>query len=149
MVCMKPMSHTPWYNMAMCLVLTLVLLGLQQPVACEYTELGDECTTCQAGKYMDQTGQTACTSCIAGSWFDLTGGDQADDCNKCGVGTFSDTVAATNAGTCDDCPAGMLGAFFSLLGPRPQGNHFKPKMPLKAHDNGPFWEAPSPCEAKL
>ena len=101
--------------------LALVLLGLQQPVACKYTELGDECTTCQAGKYMDQLGQTACKSCIAGSWFGLAGGVEADDCNKCGAGTFSDKVGATNAGTCDDCPTGMLGAFSSLLRPRRQG----------------------------
>ena len=101
-------------------VLILVLLGtLQQQVACQYTQLGDECSFCQAGKYMDQTGQTFCKSCTAGTWFDLIGGDEADDCIECGVGTFSDTVAATNAGTCDQCPAGMFGALFSIWGPHP------------------------------
>jgi len=108
MVSRMASSRNPWCNNPLYCVFTLVLLDiLHQRVACEYTELGDECSSCEAGKYMNQPGQTTCKSCGAGTWFDLTGGDEEEDCNKCGFGTFSNTVAATNVGTCDECPAGM------------------------------------------
>jgi len=75
-------------------------------VSSEYTILGDECSVCPAGTYMDEVGQTECKPCVAGSFLSVTGSIAEDNCVRCGSGRFSTTIAAIAQDTCDACPAG-------------------------------------------
>jgi len=74
----------------------------------------NECTTCEAGQYM-QTSTATCVLCVAGKFSDANtisacaicpagrySGNAAKECIPCGAGTY----AAENANVCTACPTG-------------------------------------------
>merc|ERR1711871_1656012 len=84
------------------------------PVIAYHDGLAD-CTSCEAGKYQDVTGQLICKDCDAGKYQDVTG---QLICKNCDAGKYQDQTgessckncpagkSSTAGGTCTDCPAG-------------------------------------------
>ena len=128
-------SSSHFGALKMLLLLAVHFAAVEHTAASEYTTLGDACSSCPAGTYMDQVGQTQCKPCIRGSFLDGLGSDEASDCQKCGIGTYSDTLAATKANTCEACPAGVCNTH-SL---RILSTFYAPGGPLPPHPGGGPW----------
>ena len=66
------------------------------------------CTTCTAGKYLDQTGKSVCKPCPKGRYNHDNPGthkdhDNIDDCKSCEVGKYQPEGGKI---LCQDCTAG-------------------------------------------
>eukprot|EP00045_Choanoeca_perplexa_P018471 m.292788 g.292788 ORF g.292788 m.292788 type:complete len:1973 (+) comp17829_c0_seq1:255-6173(+) len=63
----------------------------------------DECLSCQAGKYTDNTGQTNCKQCQTGKASNAIGATSSNTCVSCSKGYFQPQFGQA---TCDPCPVG-------------------------------------------
>lgn len=61
---------------------------------------------CPKGKYSETTGAASCTSCPAGTYNAQTGQTGRSDCIACPIGTYNASTGATSASACATCPAG-------------------------------------------
>jgi hypothetical protein len=76
---------------------------------------GDECVSCEAGKFTDQSGQSSCKPCGSGQYASGTGntgcteceqgqyqsGGSASKCNNCNAGQYNTGTANTGCNVCE------------------------------------------------
>nr|WP_292968370.1 hypothetical protein [Allomuricauda sp.] len=105
----------------------------------------NDCTLCAAGKYSDETGQTAestcqdcaagkysvetgqgsestCTDCSFGKWQDATGQTSCKDKTSCDAGTYYSAVSLLVDSTCTACTAGYYQSENNIIAPTSLGH---------------------------
>ena len=67
------------------------------------------CTSCESGKYSNQTGQSSCVECEAGTYNPATGSTSSSSCLNCPSGTYLPFSGASSLSNCIDCSSGRHG----------------------------------------